>query len=182
MEGFPVSNQLDEAWMRTPRRSHPQTSVNVFPVFAIQQPREDEQDGEEEQHESTCALALLLHRLGNVVEEIDEIVNSVVEFCGRHRTRRGDFQAATRIQRLAVFAVQYFLAGQRVTQNAAIFRMCRARSALLYALKIDQHVRHADITKYLVVDAPRTLRIRIEGAQIGVYPIRVATRTRHQRQ
>ena len=54
-------------------------SVDVFPVFALEQAGQDEQHGEVKQHVSADAPVLQLVRVSRVSQEGDEILHLLVE-------------------------------------------------------------------------------------------------------
>ena len=103
--------------------------MNVFPVFAVQQESENEEQHDKRQHIYPNSLPFGLYRLTHVLQEVYQVVDHLVIFFRAQGTSRLVVKTATGVQCFAVFAVEYIFTGQRIPKNPAVFGVDRARSA-----------------------------------------------------
>src|SRR5450830_927561 len=150
--------------------------MHILPVFAFEQISEYEEESQVQQDIRTNALVLQFDRVGRVGQEGHEILDLLVELLFVQRAGLGHDG-----QLIARFMCQR-RAGQRVKLLlAAFYHLNLLASYHLATLQADQNVRHTDVREHLVVHAPWTCRVFVEGFQVAVEPIGAAN-PRHQGQ
>src|SRR5690554_4696111 len=140
----------------------------VFPVLAVKQVREDEEDRHKDQNENPQALTLYFYRITHVGHEVGQVPHGLVELGTRHA-------AFDRILRTHITVVDVAAEG--------LYRGTYANVRLdgTQTLKVNHHVGHAHQVEHSVVDAQRTGIVLVETTQVGVNP-RLTTHTGFQRQ
>src|SRR5690606_7815455 len=134
--------------------------VYVFPILAVQQVYEDEQNYQKAQHIGSNPLCLQPGRFANIHQEVDQILDGSVILSRGQRTLRNILVTA---------CPRYDLTGQWVNG-----RLSECRRLGTHALQTYQHVRHAHIREDRVIHTPWTALILVEGTQVGVQPVSTA--------
>ena len=150
--------------------------MHIFPVFALEQISEYEQEGQIEQNVGPDALMLQLYRVGRVGQEGHKVLDLLIELLFSQRAG-----VRQHCQLVACFMCQR-RASERIILLLAIFYDLYLLAAdNLTTLQRRQNVRHAHIREDFVVHSPRARRIFVERTKVAVQPVRTA-HTRHQRE
>src|SRR5262245_18984264 len=84
-------------WCRGPRMRRRSRSLHILPVLPLEEVREQEEHEQESEDAEAEVATLELHRLGDVVEEIDRVAYERVEFLRRQLARLRERESTIRL-------------------------------------------------------------------------------------
>src|SRR5690554_119382 len=129
----------------------------VFPVLAVKQVREDEEDRHKDQDENPQTLTLYFYRVTHVGQEVGQVPHGAIEFRARHTAFDGILGA-----RILVVDV----ATERLNRGIH----ADTRPDCTQTLQLYHYVRHAHQVEDRVVDTQRTGVVLVEATQVGIHP------------
>src|SRR5690554_4591852 len=129
----------------------------VFPVLAVKQVREDEEDHHKDQDKNPQPLALYFYRVTHVRHEVGQVPHRLVEFSTGHTAFDGVLGADITVVDIATEWLY-----RRVYTDVRLDRT--------QTLQVNHYVGHAHQVEHSVVHAQRTGLVLVEATQVGIYP------------